>query len=144
MISKIILALTIFLLACACCPTPILTTAPRVTIVPSATRLKPTETAVPTATPTPTATNTATPTNTPTATSTPTATPTPTASPTPIIVSPLPTQAPVGCDCSSDTYNCDDFSTHAQAQVCFDHCLEHGDIHRLDRDDDGVACESLP
>lgn len=72
-----------------------------------------------------------TPTATPTATSTPTNTPT--------------TEAPV-CDCSYNRYNCSDFSTHAQAQACFEYCISQGqgDIHRLDGDNDGAACEALP
>lgn len=50
------------------------------------------------------------------------------------------------CSCSSNTYNCSDFSTHNQAQDCFEHCksLGRGDVHRLDGDNDGIACESLP
>lgn len=47
------------------------------------------------------------------------------------------------CDCSCDIYNCDNFSTKAEAQECFDYCLSlgKGDIHDLDRDKDGIACE---
>lgn len=44
-------------------------------------------------------------------------------------------------ECSSDVYNCGDFSTHAEAQAVFDSC--DTDIHMLDRDSDGVACEGL-
>lgn len=96
-------------------------------------------------TPTPTPTNTATatplPTNTPLATATPTATntPQPTATPT--------QSAPPGCTiCDHDAYNCSDFNTQAQAQACFDYCWEQVgfDVHHLDADGDGVACESLP
>lgn len=44
-----------------------------------------------------------------------------------------------------DTKNCSDFSTHAEAQEWFDrYFLHYGDVARLDRDGDGVACESLP
>lgn len=47
--------------------------------------------------------------------------------------------------CSSNTYNCTDFSTHAQAQSAFESCGGMGnDIHRLDADGDGLACENLP
>lgn len=47
--------------------------------------------------------------------------------------------------CSSNTYNCGNFTTHAQAQHVFDTCLPTmGDIHKLDSDGDGIACESLP
>jgi micrococcal nuclease len=48
-------------------------------------------------------------------------------------------------DCSSNKYNCTDFSTHSEAQAVFEACGGSGnDIHRLDSDGDGVACESLP
>jgi hypothetical protein len=79
----------------------------------------------PTSTPTPTATAT----HTPTATSTPTATP-----------------KPAVCGCSGDLYNCTDFPSHTAAQACYDYCvsLGRGDIHKLDQDGDGIACESLP
>jgi len=60
---------------------------------------------------------------------------------------PPPTQPPPtpGCDCSGNIYNCSDFSTHAEAQACYDYCksLGRGDVHRLDGDNDGIACESL-
>ena len=47
--------------------------------------------------------------------------------------------------CSSNTYNCDSFSTHAEAQSVFDMCGgASNDIHRLDANKDGEACESLP
>src|SRR3989339_571572 len=49
------------------------------------------------------------------------------------------------CECSSDSYNCSNFSTHADAQVVYECCLTQigYDIHKLDGDDDGQACESL-
>lgn len=63
----------------------------------------------------------------------------------------LPTDPPVSgsaCSCTGDLYNCTtDFSTHAQAQACFEYCIAQGvgDIHQLDGNDhDGLACESLP
>ncbi|OGC85092.1 hypothetical protein A3F55_03080 [Candidatus Adlerbacteria bacterium RIFCSPHIGHO2_12_FULL_53_18] len=47
--------------------------------------------------------------------------------------------------CSSNTYNCSDFSTHAEAQAVFDACGGVGnDVHKLDANKDGEACESLP
>lgn len=48
------------------------------------------------------------------------------------------------CDCSGNLYNCADFSTTSTAQSCFDYCksLGKGDVHRLDADNDGLACES--
>ncbi|MCH7640922.1 excalibur calcium-binding domain-containing protein [Patescibacteria group bacterium] len=48
-------------------------------------------------------------------------------------------------DCSGNVYNCGDFTTHAEAQSAFEACGGvTNDIHKLDRDRDGVACESLP
>ena len=60
-----------------------------------------------------------------------------------------PTQPPSAtvCDCSGNIYNCSDFSTHAEAQACYEHCVSvgRGDVHCLDgSDDDGIVCESLP
>jgi micrococcal nuclease len=47
--------------------------------------------------------------------------------------------------CSYNAYNCSDFSAHAEAQGVFEHCGGiTNDIHRLDADKDGLACESLP
>ena len=47
--------------------------------------------------------------------------------------------------CSYNAYNCPDFSTQAEAQAAFEYCGGiSNDIHRLDADNDGVACESLP
>jgi len=50
------------------------------------------------------------------------------------------------CDCSGNLYDCPDFPTHDEAQSCFDHCrnLGKGDIHQLDQDKDGNACECDP
>jgi beta-lactamase superfamily II metal-dependent hydrolase len=52
----------------------------------------------------------------------------------------------VPCDCSGPDLNCSDFSTHAEAQRCYDYCKSqgYGDVFRLDGDKDGSACESLP
>ena len=48
-------------------------------------------------------------------------------------------------DCSSNTYNCGDFKTHTEAQKFFDDCGGiSNDVHKLDLDGDGVACETLP
>lgn len=50
-----------------------------------------------------------------------------------------------GYICSYNAYNCADFSTHAQAQAVFEYCGGvNNDIHWLDGDKDGLACESLP
>jgi len=59
--------------------------------------------------------------------------------------SPSAQPSPPPCDCSGDIYNCSHFSTHAEAQACYEYCksLGRGDIHRLDGDNDGIACESL-
>jgi len=51
------------------------------------------------------------------------------------------------CSCDGDTYNCSDFSTHAEAQALHNCCMQKAgyDIHKLDGNDkDGLACESLP
>jgi hypothetical protein len=39
-------------------------------------------------------------------------------------------------------YDCSDFSSQAEAQRFFEQAGP-GDPHRLDRDNDGVACETL-
>ncbi len=45
----------------------------------------------------------------------------------------------------TDEYNCDDFTTQAEAQTFFDKAGGVSqDTNRLDGDKDGVACESLP
>ena len=58
----------------------------------------------------------------------------------------LPMVVSVVCDCSGNIYNCDDFRLQPHAQACFDYCVAQGvgDIHKLDADDDGMACEHLP
>lgn len=57
------------------------------------------------------------------------------------IQSTLPPQTEV-CSCSID-YNCPDFSSHSEAQDCFDYCksLGYDDPSGLDRDNDNLACE---
>lgn len=48
-------------------------------------------------------------------------------------------------DCESNLYNCTDFKNHAEAQAAFEACGgTSNDIHKLDFDGDGNACESLP
>lgn len=44
--------------------------------------------------------------------------------------------------CESNIYNCADFSTQAEAQAVFDACPT--DVHKLDRDNDRIPCETLP
>lgn len=126
----------------AATPTPTMTATatstgtPTVTSTPSVT---PTATPTGTSTLTPTVTKTATPTLTATPSLTPTKTPTATVTPT--------RSAPSGCGtCAFDAYNCSDFGTQAKAQACFDYCMAQVgyDVHRLDADGNGVACESLP
>ncbi len=48
--------------------------------------------------------------------------------------------------CVSDVYNCPHFTTHAEAQNIFEQCLKQTgrDVHGLDGDNDGIACETLP
>jgi len=59
---------------------------------------------------------------------------------------PQPTIATEVCDCNGNVYNCPDLKTQKEAQECFNYCKQigKGDIHKLDRDNDGVVCESLP
>lgn len=47
------------------------------------------------------------------------------------------------CSCNGNTMNCPDFRNQKEAQACYDHCKSQGfgDIHKLDRDNDGLACE---
>jgi len=46
--------------------------------------------------------------------------------------------------CGDDTFNCDDFATQEEAQEMFDQCGgADDDVHGLDRDGNGIACESL-
>ena len=54
-------------------------------------------------------------------------------------------EKPTKSNCGSNVYNCTDFKTHAEAQATYDYCGGvNNDIHKLDRDHDGKACESLP
>ena len=50
------------------------------------------------------------------------------------------------CDCDRNLYNCRDFDTQAEAQTCFEYCLDtqNHDVHNLDGGGDGFVCESLP
>lgn len=96
----------------------------------------PSPTETPTATPTETATEIPSPTFTPSSTPLPTSTPTWT--PTATIT---PTVGP--CNCSGDLYNCPVFPSQIDAQACYAYCLlvVGVDVHDLDRDSDGLACE---
>lgn len=67
---------------------------------------------------------------------------------TPFVLATLP-PPPAGeavCSCNGGL-DCKDFTTHNQAQACYEYCrsLGFGDVHGLDgNDQDGLACESLP
>jgi hypothetical protein len=56
---------------------------------------------------------------------------------------PTPEPTPGPCDCSADLVDCYDFCCPVQAQACLDYCRYQGkgDIHELDRDNDGTACD---
>jgi hypothetical protein len=51
-----------------------------------------------------------------------------------------------GATCEQNVYNCGDFTTQVEAQEVYDTChtAEKPDRHQLDRDGDGIACQSLP
>ena len=53
--------------------------------------------------------------------------------------------SPQKTECSQDTYDCNEFKTHQEAQKLYELCggVEN-DIHYLDGNKDGEACESLP
>jgi len=53
---------------------------------------------------------------------------------------------PGPCECVGADLDCKDFTTQVEAQACFEYCKSkgYGDIHGLDEDRDGTACESLP
>ena len=68
----------------------------------------------------------------------------------PYVRSPEPTPTPgpwPPCEiCTYDAYNCTDFDNRQAAQACFDYCykLTGRDVHRLDADNDMLACEWIP
>jgi micrococcal nuclease len=45
--------------------------------------------------------------------------------------------------CAATDCDCKDFTSHAHAQWFYEN-YDHGNHHRLDGDNDGIACESLP
>lgn len=45
-------------------------------------------------------------------------------------------------ECATQKCNCSDFTTQSAAQLVFDAFPD--DRHKLDKDRDGIACESLP
>lgn len=50
------------------------------------------------------------------------------------------------CTCTGNAYNCVDFATGNEAQACYQHCLDVTgfDVHWLDDDRDGSACDWSP
>jgi len=47
--------------------------------------------------------------------------------------------------CTHDEYNCANFKTQNEAQTVYETCGGvDNDVHRLDRDKDGLACENNP
>ncbi len=69
----------------------------------------------------------------------PLATATPTAIP---LTQPSLPQGAV-CDCSGNIYDCANFGSQTSAQTCYNYCQQQGagDVHHLDLDYDGIACE---
>jgi len=46
--------------------------------------------------------------------------------------------------CDKNIYDCYNFANQFEAQKVFEACKEESnDVHNLDRDSDGIACESL-
>ena len=85
----------------------------------------------------------------PAATPTPTTAPTTTVPPTTTSLAPAPTTtaspATAPLENPGDVMNCSDFATQAEAQAWFNRYFSSfGDVARLDGDNDGEACESLP
>jgi endonuclease YncB( thermonuclease family) len=80
----------------------------------------------------------------PGATTTPVASATATTSGAPAPSATINPPSGEACACIAGLYSCDDFSTQAEAQICYDYCraLDLGDIHNLDSDGDGLACNS--
>lgn len=92
----------------------------------------------------PTATPTFTPSPMPTYTPLPTVPPQPETTPVPVATS---LAQPV-CACDAQTYSCVsvDFPDRAAAQACFEYCfrIRGFDVHNLDANLNGQACENLP
>ena len=60
---------------------------------------------------------------------------------------PRPTPTPPSLEgacgpCAATDCNCSDFDTQAEAQACLN--ADHSDPFRLDGNNDGIACASLP
>jgi hypothetical protein len=57
----------------------------------------------------------------------------------------LPTGQGAGYQCRYHAYDCTDFRTRLEAQTAFLACGgRRNDVHRLDEDGDGFACERIP
>jgi hypothetical protein len=57
----------------------------------------------------------------------------------------LPTGGSAAYQCRHNAYNCGDFRTQFEAQAAYRACGgRRNDVHRLDEDGDGFACERLP
>lgn len=63
----------------------------------------------------------------------------------PVAPPPAPVAPAAVCQCSGVDYDCDNFSSWSDAQACYQYCLQTAgyDVHRLDRDNDGIVCESM-
>jgi hypothetical protein len=74
--------------------------------------------------------------------------PSPTAQPTATLLFIFTAPASGGggavCPCGGDTLNCSDFTSSSNAQACMDYCISQGagDIHNLDGNANGQACET--
>jgi hypothetical protein len=74
--------------------------------------------------------------------------PSPTAQPTATILFLFTAPASGGggavCPCGGDTLNCSDFTGSSSAQACMEYCIAQGagDIHNLDGNANGQACEA--
>lgn len=61
---------------------------------------------------------------------------------TPVVPISLPASEYI---CTRNAYNCTDFKVHSEAQAVYESCGGvTNDIHKLDSDGDGLACETLP
>lgn len=63
----------------------------------------------------------------------------------PAVVSPIQLPSGTSVQCSYNAYDCSHFSSQAEAQRTYEMCGGvTNDIHHLDEDHDGTACETLP
>jgi hypothetical protein len=61
----------------------------------------------------------------------------------PILLPPM--GQPAARQCRYNAYDCSDFRTRAEAQAVYQACGGlRNDVHHLDSDRDGLACEWLP